>query len=287
MRKNDTRLVFCCGCDRSGTTILSRELGNLIPNSIVLPEAHFFAELRKVPLGALQNNLVQALSTNQRYQIWGKGELRFNFTFETYEELFIRLAFLNFDVPVETEVLIDSTPIAYLWKVNGEFKNSTFIHIKRDARSTVRSLLNVSWGPTHTGKAVEYWIDRVHLARQLTEFEVNFEDFISQSRAQINSLLLYLENTGFCPNMGDFNQSIDIKTLPEFTRKQHKLLGKALDLKKAKIESNWFIDYYYKNNFSAQILNHDENDYPEIHYRWVKIVEFALSIFRQLKDTVK
>lgn len=279
-----TKLIFCCGCDRSGTTLLSREIGNVIKNSFVLPEAYFFHQLRCVDLETLENNLEFFLLHNPRYLIWGKGNLKPTVDFGSYESLFIGLVKANFDVPKSVEVIIDSTPISYLWKLNSNFENSQYIHIRRDVRSVAASLLSKDWGPMHAGKAIDYWCERVSLAKQLSDFEISYENLISFDENTIEDLNTYLYSLSLELDWDNFNRPINLAELPKFTRKQHKLLGKPIDKSKASIKTSDAISYYYSNNMLACELNNDLVSFRRSKNLKIKIIELFKSIIREVKS---
>lgn len=277
------KLVFCCGCDRSGTTLFAREMGNVIQNSFVVPEAYFFNDIRRLGLDVLETQIEKLLRSNPRYLIWGTGNCKPDLDFTSYETLFLSLVYANFTIPENIEVIIDSTPTAYLWKLGENFGNAKFFHIKRDARSVVSSLLGKNWGPTHSGKCIDYWVEKVTLAHSLSDLEIQYENFILNEPETVSKIKNFLFECGFTYDWDRFNTPVSLSTLPEFTREQHKKLSEYIDPHKAEIKSDYTIDFYYSNNLVACLLNNSLGDYDPTENLVIKSIETLRSFLREIR----
>jgi hypothetical protein len=280
------KLVFGCGCDRSGTTVLGRELYNIITSSFLVPECYFFHDVMMVGDIESMDDLSVILDNSHRYQVWKKVEGLPELSDFRKRNILLSLILHNYPEAKSCSYIIDTTPISYVWKIlDREFCNDYYMQIVRDARSTATSLLNMSWGPVHSGKALEYWAERVSLARSVVTNEIAYSDLISTPSGLIpEKIKEFLGRNGIEFDGSYFGVTQPIDTLPSFTRKQHKLLSAPLDNSKSKVESDRYIDYFYDRNISVRNLNGDAISGVQIkRNKTLELIEYARAFTKYVR----
>lgn len=280
------KLIFGCGCDRSGTTVLGRELHNIITSSFLVPECYFFHDIMMVGDIKSMHDLSVILDNSDRYQVWKKVEGLPELVHFGKRNIILSLILHNYPEAKPFRYIIDTTPISYVWKIlDREFCNDYYIQIVRDARSTATSLLNMSWGPVHSGKALEYWAERVSLARSVVTNEIAYSDLISSPSGLIpEKIKEFLDEKGIEFGESCFGMAQSIDALPAFTRKQHKLVSAPLDNSKSRVESDKYIDYFYDRNITVRSLNGDAIIVVQIQKnKPLELLEYARAFSRYVK----
>lgn len=155
-------IVFVGGCDRSGTTVVSRIIGERA-NLVVLPEAYFHAVAYR-KFGATAT-AAQGLR-HWRRRSWGlsrddrragDGPLA-TFMTEAMNDMYEARRGVRHPTRV-----VESTPenIEVASTLLEQFPHSHMVHVIRDPRAVVNSLRNADFGPTTAQECARFWKQRV------------------------------------------------------------------------------------------------------------------------------
>jgi len=183
--------VFIVGCPRSGTTWLHRLV---ISHQEICggPESGFFHQFWSV-LSNL-NWDVEASRGGWLLAYWDRSKLK-NKIYELWVE-----TFYDFVEHESSSILCEKTPnhALRISNINDLLPEAKFIHIIRDSRSTVASLLSASrswgnnWAPSTPKKAAILWYQHVKQARlqsaDLAEgayMEVHYEDLKNNTQVEM------------------------------------------------------------------------------------------------------
>lgn len=233
------RPVFIGGCDRSGTTLLAALLaGN--QRVVSPPEAQFFLE----GLVATRGNggddpkaFADFIRNSWRFHLW---ELPVTLPEEIAQtcsgsaEVMSRLA-RAYAEQVEREgadIWVDHTPfnIGYAPTLLREFDDAPMVHIVRDPRAVVASVLPLDWGPSSARAGARWWLSIIAMGLVAEAhfpgrvIRVHFEDLVRNPQHTLERLCADLE-LAFESNMVEPKAS----KLPAYTRDQHALVGRTLD----------------------------------------------------------
>ena len=236
------RPVFIAGCDRSGTTLL----GDLLGNSrwaVTTPESQFIHDLLiQLRLGSFRSPEAAAawLIDHFRFAAWdmrpGLSELAELIDLEhprrTVENLIRRYAQQAHPDKYEADVWIDHTPdnFKYQTMLKRLFPEARFIHIVRDGRAVCASIKPLDWGPNNAYTASRHWAARLQeaLAVELAEgdncLRIRFEELLQQPETTLRRICRFID-LPFEPDMPTGGGL----ALPDFTRGQHRLIGKPLE----------------------------------------------------------
>jgi len=133
----------------------------------------------------------------------------------------------------EADVWVDHTPvnIGYATTLFDEFPMARMIHIVRDPRAVVASLLPLDWGPSSPRAAARWWLSRLAMGLAAEEafpnrvIRVNYESLVREPRASMECLCPKLSLT-FEPAMAERGGA----RLTTHTLGQHALVGQPPDL---------------------------------------------------------
>lgn len=184
---NGSNMLFVVGCPRSGTTWVQRLLATH-PHIRTGQESDVFDQYIGPQLRAWEHELDPAAS--------GRGGVGLGCYFQDAE--FRRLLkgyLLQLLEPMvgnlkPGEVFLEKTPghVLYVSEIRALLPAARFVHVLRDARDTVASLLGASrswgraWAPRRARQAAGTWVSHVQAARQAEQvlpagqfFEVRYE----------------------------------------------------------------------------------------------------------------
>lgn len=289
------------GCDRSGTTFLGSLIG-AHHECIVTPESHFkidcYTEKEKTffdPKEAFEN-----IRNTKRFKIWDTDILFTKTEFDSindYPDLILHIVKkYNIDKQHKTtaKIWIDHTPInvEYVDLLKQFYPNAKFIHIIRDARGVVSSFKNVVWGPKTMNGMANHWLKRLaygfaYKAKYPKDvLSIRYEDLLLDTERTVKEITDFI-GIEYEKNMLNANGLI----VPEFTKHQHKLVGKKADKSRMqawkKTLSNREIEIFeQKTNNMLNFLGYEtlfENPRKENKLEFVKF----LIIYKYKKITNK
>lgn len=234
------RPVFIGGCDRSGTTLLGDLLG-AGRWTLTTPESQFVHELllhMKLESFETSTDTLHWLQNNFRFASWGLhvNAYKLAHVLESNDSRYIIEylvhAYARQYVPHKTyaDVWIDHTPdnFKYHAMLKAAFPEARFIHIVRDGRAVCSSIKDLNWGPNNAYKASRHWSERLQQALALESAEgsncyrVYYEDLVSNPEYEIAEICNFID----VPYDSEMLQGGGLR-LPNFTRNQHQLVGKA------------------------------------------------------------
>lgn len=246
---NKFNYIFVGGCDRSGTTMVAALLARL-ENIYAIPESQFLREislkfyLKKTVSKA---ELANMLNSDFRFHSWGLSkknkeklikEIPTNNASQCIEYLIS--SYLNdkgFE-PKAGDYIIEHSPDNCIFYPNYRetLKNSNFIHILRDPRAVYLSFKNLDWGPGTPIYTAKFWSEKVRKSLDIEIAYPNessrliYEEIVS-SEDGINYIIKELEksNKALAEIIKNRNITNSKILLPEFTKKQHVLVGKKLE----------------------------------------------------------
>jgi len=222
--------IFIGGCDRSGTTLLASILG-CVDGAIVTPESQF-----KIELLEKQNNLF--ISKNfWRLKIWGLNNNMISKILSYSNDGVEVMEKLVTDYALRQGVLlpklwIDHTPnnLRHSKKLSLFYPEALFIHIVRDGRAVASSVLSLNWGPNNIIDAADWWVKKLTygLASQIVMPEkvitVKYESLLLNPKDELQKLCNFLDI-----NYNDSMLNGRAFKVPDYTLKQHRLVGRSLD----------------------------------------------------------
>src|SRR5262245_14756673 len=236
------RPVFVGGCHRSGTTLLGSIYG-AHPDSCCVPESHFkFAALRGCDLGRGTMDTVRVLDLigrDRRFADWSV-ELPAASLFQdggagSYARL-IEWLVARYGERVRkpaASVWVDHTPanVRHAATLFDLFPDARLIHLIRDGRAVAASVLPLDWGPNRIDRAAHEWVEMVgHGLAAEARFgpsrvaRVRYEDLLQEPEVTLRRVCEFL-GIEYQPRM----LRADGFEVPEYTRDQHRLVGKPLD----------------------------------------------------------
>lgn len=239
--------VFIGGCPRSGTTFLASVLGTG-PGCVVTPESTFKNTLWRVTEGGRREldavRMGGVLGKQFRYRLWGlpptteflpTGSLG---AAETLQRLVAEYARQKGEE--NPTYWIDHTPrnlrhSAALLKL---FPEARFVHIVRDGRAVASSVIPLDWGPNTVAASARWWVRRLgegvvaedYLAERAKVHRVHYEDLVKDPEPTLGALSRLVFGSQSAVELDGVGESVD---LPEYTRSQHALIGKAPDPSRA------------------------------------------------------
>lgn len=233
--------IFIGGCDRSGTTMLGAMLGSH-PRGGVVPELHLKQSLLCKAGGAACLPLSSAreligMSTDVR--IWDLGRSSSELTCDMADPLpvadvvrsLVRRYFEKNGSELP-EFWVDHTPVnlATAMRLVKAFPKAQFVHIVRDGRAIVASVLPLDWGPNTIVAGARWWAMKMSFALAAEQWlgdrchRVHYEDLVRDPERALSKL---------CGQLGlDFDPSMicgEKFAVPAVTKRQHRLVGHAPD----------------------------------------------------------
>ena len=197
--------IFIVGCERSGTTLLASLL-NRHPEIVSTPETHFFSEI--LPYYFRRNNLQSVLSHPRIQDCFRAG----GFTEAEFYDIFSKTPRREIDVlnvigslflQKEGKTrLCEKTPshIFHVDQILEFYPDAKIVHIVRDGRDVVCSLMEVPWTIKNILENCHRWMRVVKESRRLQQewgrdvfYQVKFEPLLREPEATLNALMDFLE----------------------------------------------------------------------------------------------
>lgn len=238
--------LFIGGCGRSGTTLLGSMLG-CAEEAITIPESQYIWEIGRCLGNSFDaEEVFAALGSHWRFKIWELTGISHEALLhvKTYSDLISLVVARYAEVRHNSgyRFWVDHTPesIANIGYLLSLFPDAKFIHIVRDGRGVASSILRTHWGPTNVYDAALWW--RGNLAIGLaaeTKFgskkimRVNFEDLLVKPEKTLKKICDFvgLNYSHLMLNANGFD-------VPEYTQRQHHLIGSALSVKRVNAWGN-------------------------------------------------
>jgi hypothetical protein len=238
--------VFIGGCGRSGTTLLGAMLG-AHSDCLCTPETSFFIEVyrtlcnrgeRGVDIGEAWKRIAR----HWRFKVWGVDYRPLPAGAQgggdSYPSLMKRIVTLYGEKVGQrsASLWIDHTPenVKYAETLRGLFPDMKMIHIVRDGRGVASSIMPLDWGPNTTWTAAHWWAESVSygvavesLYGKKRVMRVRYEDLVTESERTLLEICSFLD-IEYQPVMLDASGF----TVPEYTSRQHSLVGKRPDIKR-------------------------------------------------------
>lgn len=244
--------IFVGGCPRSGTTFTASYLSR-IQNSVAPPEALFLYNLiipsfeKKVP----NRIIIKRLKKNIRFKLWdldiSKIDKNLLKAQEIREFMFLLLNEYakknNFKNKIKYWIEHSPCSIENSIILSKYFKKGIFIHVIRDPKSTISSVLKLHWGPNTVYEACNWYNLNVLSAERAIKFlsEKNFNVFTLKFEE-------LLKNPDSIFNTIKINDEINEREtliLTKYTTNQHKNVGKL---------ANTNVSTKYKNSLKESDL---------------------------------
>jgi hypothetical protein len=232
--------IFVGGCERSGTTLLASLLAGH-DDVIAPPEAQFYLD----GLAAVKDidahttaEFARHVSSHWRFSLWGlaprlpqelaqssprPSDLMANLVATYAREVCKKKDARNW---------VDHTPlnVGYASTLLSAFGDAPMVHIIRDPRAVVASLLPLDWGPPSPRIGARWWLSRVAMGLAAEGafpdrvIRVYYEDLVRDPYGCLARLCPRLGLT-FQTNMVDAPGAI----VPAYTLNQHALVGEPPD----------------------------------------------------------
>ncbi|MEO1128605.1 MAG: sulfotransferase [Planctomycetota bacterium] len=229
---------FIVGASRSGTTML-RLMLNAHPRLCIPPESHFLIDLHKqfgeAPFDAVA--ATSALRDHHRFREWALDDDAWvtEPAPTSWSELFSR-AFAAFAHREDKPRWGDKTPIYARWlaRLHDLFPDAQVVHIIRDPRDVVSSLLSMPWFEGSAYDAAEHW--RAHVAGAHDDgthlfgdryLEVRYEDLVHDPPSIAERICRHLGEP-MAPEVLHFQESAG-DAIPEHRKAWHQRTAKPID----------------------------------------------------------
>ena len=217
--------VMIVGIPRSGTSLLTALLNNH-PDVYIAPESHYFFYLwgsRRI-LGqpitpSVFNKFESYFSSLQNI---GSGWKKTEFSIPELKEKFFKQTDLSYERLLDLflemlaekagkQVYGEKTPLHlyFLQTIYTSYQDASVIHVVRDGRAVVSSLLSTGWGGNHIEYSL-FWENGINLAnryRALNEtryLQIKYEDLLLESERVLQEICNFLD-IDFSKDMLDFN----------------------------------------------------------------------------------
>ena len=191
-------LAFLVGCPRSGTTWLQAMLASH-PAIYTGPETRFFALI-----GNLEKEFLRPDAGKAGLPVYATKDNFYQVTSELFWSL---ISALNYPQG-EAKYFLEKTPQHCLVSefILNTFPNARFIHLVRDGRAVVSSMLRASkswgqhWAPETVDQATRSWLQHTQAGRKIAEqtkgtnqyIEVRYEDIRQNPHEQMSRLFEWL-----------------------------------------------------------------------------------------------
>lgn len=248
MDNTHIRPIFIGGCDRSGTTLLGALLGRA-QGCTVTPESQFKAYLlwgqedwgERPKLQDIAD-ITRHLAADFRYRLWDLPPDRVEqLEHGSASEFLLGLVSLHHQIHGDGTPLrywIDHTPDNLQWalRLTDAFPDARFIHLLRDPRAVIASLLRTDWGVVTPARAVDFWWRRMAAGYLVAPnlpagrlHTIRYESLLEMPGRTL------AEARAFCgiaaPGEGEATAEV---RLPAYTRSQHALVGRTPDVNRAR-----------------------------------------------------
>lgn len=138
----------------------------------------------------------------------------------------------------EADLWVDHTPlnVGYAETVLTAFPESRLIHVLRDPRAVVASVLPLDWGPSSAREGARWWLERLAMGLAAEAafpdrvLRVRYEDVLADPASTLDRVCRFV-GVALEPSM--VTDEIGPASLPEYTRRQHALVGGTVDPSRA------------------------------------------------------
>lgn len=220
--------IFILGCQRSGTTMLASMLSRL-EGCISLPESNFKFSLFDQASEAERLIKIKAEYT---FRVWDVPLEKLSGDVESDYQVIIRnFVSKNYGEDQDVKAWVDHTNLnlKYCHRLGEAFPEAKFIHLIRDGRAAMASVMKLDWGPVDPLQAATWWTTAI--ARGLAAenslgeriIRVKYEDILTNPDREMSSLTDFL---GFGPESIINDPSFQV---PGYSQKQHALVGHEPD----------------------------------------------------------
>jgi len=229
--------IFIVGCGRSGTTMLGAMLGSH-SRAITTPESQFNTDIYNIMERFNPQRAIEILENHHRFKIWNLNISPFRDTLlssNSHKEFIFKTVSIYRDTIARkdsADIWIDHTP-ANVNKIDillNIYPNAKIIHIIRDGRAVALSHKKVKWGKDYMPDMARFWISRVAsgLAAECrypdSVISIKYEDIVTDTENSLKRISNFI-GIEYEDSMIEANGFI----LPEYTKEQHKLVGKRAD----------------------------------------------------------
>jgi hypothetical protein len=187
------RMVFVVGARRSGTNWLQRMLA-AHPAVLAVPSETYLFAAGIRPLSERFHH--GAASSPGTGVVWMDRERMLDALRDLCDQVFLGL---REALGPGAERIVERTPdhVRCLDLIGDVYPDAWVVHIVRDGRDVVRSLLAQEWGPARAEEAAEEWRSAVEAARRaapgLARYrEVRYEDLLADPARHVGDLLAWL-----------------------------------------------------------------------------------------------
>jgi Sulfotransferase family len=231
--------IFVGGCGRSGTTLLAALLAGH-ERVVAPPESQFFLEAIAASRRAGTDDVAAFAARagkSWRYRLWDlpaglPAELARERTEPAAVMAALAAAYAQRIGRAGADRWIDHTPmnIGFAPTLFAEFEAAPMVHIVRDPRAVVASVLPLDWGPASARAGARWWLSVIAMGLAAEAaypgriVRVRYEDLVRDPGGSLEAIcpLLGLE---FEPAMAGTGRV----SLPAYTHGQHALVGSAPD----------------------------------------------------------
>ena len=182
------RMIFVVGARRSGTNWIGRIIEAHPDVAAVRSESHLFSHGISPLMACFQH------ASKGSWQVGSIYMERDDLTAALRTFCDTVFASVLADDDTGATRLLERTPhhSRYLQAIGAVYPDARVVHIVRDGRDVIRSLQQMSWGPSTVAEAAEEWVESVTAARRdgpaLAAFrEVRYEDLLADPRARTAS----------------------------------------------------------------------------------------------------
>lgn len=195
-----TPFLFVVGCNRSGTTLL-RAMLDSHPALAVAPEAYFTVRLLRHSHGLTTDQLIAELEADGSFRNWelSPEALRATLAAEPPRDAaeLLRSVYSTYAKTHDKTRFADKTPrnVVHIDLLARSFPEARFLHLLRDGRDVVPSVIEHLVGPDRFLPAVDYWRDRAlagrRSGRKLPDdryLEIHYEDLVSDPAAAVERI---------------------------------------------------------------------------------------------------
>ena len=240
------RPLFIVGAQRSGTTFLGERCGRF-DGVIVTPEAQVMQRLLALGGAPLTHREAQHIAhiVRQDFRFWTMGitygktqmiaklEAQGGFglaraLLETYRD--------SLDLE-NARTWVEHSPenLLELHWLMAQLPEAKVVHIVRDGRGILSSFRGLDWGPYSARRVADYWLSSVMTGAALSArfpdrvMSVRYEDILSDEAAELGRIAQFA-------GLGSARKGAPQEAsfaLPEFTKKQHSLVGGAVESSRA------------------------------------------------------
>jgi hypothetical protein len=239
------------GCvPRSGSTLLARHF-TCYEHALITPESPFKKDLINYEKSLItKKNLIKKLYSCRKFRSWNINLSNINLSKYANKniEQFIEAYALNINKNFKQIVWVDHTPenLLHIHEFTKHYKFDGVIHLIRDPRAVVSSLLNVNWAYNDIYNLSYYYRD-ISLRNSFNyndysgkKFSIRFEDF-----ALDHEVLHTLIKEKFPFLIRAFSRPLGIE-IPSFSKKQHSKVNDTIDLDSL---------YLWKKNLKPSDIN--------------------------------